>query len=78
MIRQVTENGNVLTVNVSDSTSIASMRYETDAQILTVAYKKGKGVKYEFPGVPKEKFDFLKNAPSLGKALAYLKREMGL
>lgn len=78
MVRQVTEQNGVQIVNTSDSTSIAWMRYESDAQILSVSFRRGTGKRYEFPGITPDRFVQIKDSDSLGKTISELKKEMAV
>jgi len=76
MVRTVSEQNGVQVVNTSDSTSIAWLRYEPDAQILTVIFHRGNGKKYEFPGITQQRFTQIKDTESLGQTISALKKEM--
>lgn len=79
ILRRVTKQPNgSLVVDVSDSTSIETMVYEPDLEILTVTYKRGNGKKYEYPSVNKVRFNKIIDSDSIGAEMAILKKEQSI
>lgn len=76
MVRTTTELNGIIIVNVADSTSIKWMRYEPDAQIITIVFSRGNQKQYHFPGITPQKFQQIKDSNSLGQTISALKKEM--